>query len=196
MLIHCVWSVAWGSTFLICSWWCQAVSPCTLSRKGPKEPRMVRQMEREQETWLRSLSWEDLLEEGMATHSRILAWRVSWTEEPGRLQSMGSQRVGQDWVTFTFKKNYSCVKGGKKEIHMINWILNIKNKFRKWFSTSLWILCVSSTWNYHSVSSLSRIHGISNSFTKEAHTLAVPFNSEERCKTLQTSTVSLLKITF
>ena len=49
-----------------------------------------------QETWVQSLSWEDLLEEGMATHSRILAWRIPWTEEPGGLQSMGSQRVGHD----------------------------------------------------------------------------------------------------
>jgi len=43
------------------------------------------------ETWVQSLSWEDPLEEGMATHSSILAWRIPWTEEPGRLQSMGSQ---------------------------------------------------------------------------------------------------------
>ena len=42
------------------------------------------------------LGWEDLLEEGMATHSSILAWEVPWTEEPGGLQSMGSQRVGCD----------------------------------------------------------------------------------------------------
>ena len=48
------------------------------------------------ETWVRSLSWEDPLEEGMATHSSILAWRILWMEEPGRLQSMGWQRVGQD----------------------------------------------------------------------------------------------------
>ena len=43
------------------------------------------------------MSWEDLLEKGMATHSCILAWRIPWTEEPGGLQSMGSQRVGHDW---------------------------------------------------------------------------------------------------
>ena len=49
-----------------------------------------------QETWVQSLGWEDPLEEGTATRSSILAWRVSWTEEPGRLQSMGSQRVGHD----------------------------------------------------------------------------------------------------
>ena len=48
------------------------------------------------ETWLRSLDWEDPLEKGKATHSSILAWRIPWTEEPGRLQSMGSQRVRQD----------------------------------------------------------------------------------------------------
>ena len=45
-----------------------------------------------QETGVRSLGRKDPLEEGMATHSSILAWRISWTEEPGRLQSMGSQR--------------------------------------------------------------------------------------------------------
>ena len=49
-----------------------------------------------QETWVRSLGQEDPLEEGMATHSSILAWRIPWTEEPGRLQSMGLPRVGHD----------------------------------------------------------------------------------------------------
>ena len=43
--------------------------------------------------WVRSLGWEDLLKELMATHSSILAWRIPWTDEPGGLQSMGSQRV-------------------------------------------------------------------------------------------------------
>ena len=51
------------------------------------------------ETRVRSLGWGDPLEKEMATHSSILAWRIPWTEEPGRLQSMGSQRVGHDWVT-------------------------------------------------------------------------------------------------
>ena len=44
-----------------------------------------------QETWVQSLGWEDPLEKEMATHSSILAWEIPWTEEPGRLQSMGSQ---------------------------------------------------------------------------------------------------------
>ena len=49
-----------------------------------------------QESWVPSLGQEDPLEEGMATHSSVLAWRTPWTEEPGRLQSMGLQRVRHD----------------------------------------------------------------------------------------------------
>ena len=52
---------------------------------------------RETRVW--SLGWEAPLEKEMATHSSILAWRIRWREEPSRLQSMGSQRVGQDWAT-------------------------------------------------------------------------------------------------
>ena len=54
------------------------------------------------ETWVQSLGWKDPLEKGMATHSSILAWKILWTEEPGGLQSMGSQRVRHDWVTSLF----------------------------------------------------------------------------------------------
>ena len=49
-----------------------------------------------QETWVQSLGWEDPLEEEMATHTSILAWKIPWTEEAGGLQSMGSHRVGHD----------------------------------------------------------------------------------------------------
>ena len=48
------------------------------------------------ETWVRSLGWEDPLEKEMTTHSSTLAWKIPWTEEPGRLQSMGLRRVGHD----------------------------------------------------------------------------------------------------
>ena len=54
-----------------------------------------------QETWVQSLCQKDPLEKGMATHSSILGWRIPWTEEPGGLQSMGSQRVGHTWATNT-----------------------------------------------------------------------------------------------
>ena len=55
---------------------------------------MVKSLPAMQETQVRFLGWEDPLEKGMATHSSILAWRIPWTEEPGRLMTMGSQRVG------------------------------------------------------------------------------------------------------
>ena len=49
-----------------------------------------------QKTWVQSPGWEDPLEKRMATHSSILAWRIPWTEEPGKIQSMGSQRLGHN----------------------------------------------------------------------------------------------------
>jgi len=51
------------------------------------------------ETWVWFLGWEDTLEKEMAAHSSIVAWKIPWTGEPGRLQSMGLQRVGHDWST-------------------------------------------------------------------------------------------------
>ena len=57
---------------------------------------MVKRLPTTQETWVQSLGQEDSLEKEMATHSSILAWKTPWTEEPVRLQSMGSQRVGHD----------------------------------------------------------------------------------------------------
>ena len=60
---------------------------------------MVKRLPTLQETWVRSLGPEDPLENAMATHSSTRAWKIPWTEEPSRLQSMGSQRVGHDWAT-------------------------------------------------------------------------------------------------
>ena len=59
----------------------------------------VKHLSKMLETWVRSLGWEDLLEKEMAIHSSTIAWKTSWTEKLGRLQSMGSQRVGHDWAT-------------------------------------------------------------------------------------------------
>ena len=58
--------------------------------------QMVKYLPTMWETRVQSLGWEDLLEKEMATHSSILAWKIPWTEKPGRLQSMGSQRVGHN----------------------------------------------------------------------------------------------------
>ena len=62
---------------------------------------MVKHLPTMRETWVRSLGWEDPLEKEIATHSSILAWEILCTEKPGEPQSMGSQRVGYSWVTYT-----------------------------------------------------------------------------------------------
>ena len=62
---------------------------------------MVKHLPAMQETRVWSLGWEDSLKKEMVPHSSILSWTIPWTEKPGRLQSTGSQRVGQDWATNT-----------------------------------------------------------------------------------------------
>ena len=69
-----------------------------------------------QETRVWSLGREDPLEEGMATHSSVLAWRIPWTEEPGRLQSTGSQRVGHDWSDLA--GTHACILTGMRWHHI------------------------------------------------------------------------------
>ena len=61
--------------------------------------QMVKRLSTMRETQVQSLGWEDPLEKKMAIHSSTLAWKIPWTEEPGRLQSMGSQRVRHNWAT-------------------------------------------------------------------------------------------------
>ena len=79
--------------------------------------QMVKNLSAVQETWVWSLHWEDPLEKEMATHYSILAWRIPWMEEPGRLQSMGSQRVGHDWATslsIWHLQGFPCGLAGKE----------------------------------------------------------------------------------
>ena len=63
---------------------------------APLVAQMVENPPSMRETWVRSLGWEDPLEKGMATHTSIVAWRIPWTEEPGRPQSMELQSVGHN----------------------------------------------------------------------------------------------------
>ena len=65
----------------------------------PMVAQWLRTCQPVQEIWIRFLGWEDALEKETATHSSILAWEISWAEEPGGLQSMGSQRSGHDLAT-------------------------------------------------------------------------------------------------
>ena len=79
---------------------CASIPSVNLLNLSHLRPSLVAQMVKNppemQETWVQSLGWEDPLEEGLEIHSNILAWRIPWTEKPGGLQPMGSQRVGHD----------------------------------------------------------------------------------------------------
>ena len=76
-----------GGATLCCGAWASLVSLVA---------QMVKFLPAKQETWVPSLGQEDLLEKEMVTYSRILAWKMPWMEQPGRLQSMGFQRAGHD----------------------------------------------------------------------------------------------------
>ena len=75
-----------------------SILPC----KASLIAQLVKNLPAVQQTQLWSLGWEDPLEKEMVTHSSILAWKISWTEEPAGLQFMGLQRIGHDWVTNTY----------------------------------------------------------------------------------------------
>ena len=65
-------------------------------RRASQVAQMIKCLLAMQDTWVQSLGWEDSLEKEMAAHSSTLAWKILWTEEPGRLQSTGPQRDGHD----------------------------------------------------------------------------------------------------
>ena len=80
--------------------------------------QMVKNQPLVQETQVWSLGHEDPLEKGMATHSGILAWRIPWTEGPGRLQSMGSQRTRHNWATNTFTSEEIIISGDDLRLNL------------------------------------------------------------------------------
>ena len=82
--------------------------------------QMVKRLPAMQETWVWSLGQEDPLEKEMETHSSILAWKIPWTEEPGGPQSMGSQKVGHNWVTNTHTHTHT---------HVYMYVINAVSQF-------------------------------------------------------------------
>ena len=84
------------------------ITVLSLTQLASLVAQMVRQLCEIQEPWVQSLGQEDALEKGMATHSSIPVWRIPWTEEPGRLQFIGLQRLKYDWAnnTFTFHNTF------------------------------------------------------------------------------------------
>ena len=82
-----------------------------------------------------SLGREDPLKKGMATHSSVLAWRIPWTEEPGGLQSMGSQRVEHSWVTNASTFTFSRVKNASPDLYFILMLILSLPSFPSWTQT-------------------------------------------------------------
>ena len=105
-IYSCSWEITSrrGSNFIVLS--------CVYEGRGFPGDSAEKNPPDKQKIWVQSLGWEDPLEEGMATHSGILAWRIPWTEEPGGLQSMGSQRVRHDLVTQEQRSNSTTTMGG------------------------------------------------------------------------------------
>ena len=106
-----------------------------------------------QETWVQFLGWEDPLEKEMATHSSTLAWKISWTGEPGRLQSMGLKRVGHDWATSQeFKVKRFCFWTLAMITNVSGWLLksskliSLKNLYYI-FCNSVCFVCFN-WWNF------------------------------------------------
>ena len=106
--------------------------------------QMVKHLPAMRETRVRSLGWEDPLEKEMATHSSILAWEIPWTEDPGRLQSMGSQRVGHDWATsLSWRKKVKWGWGGKKVKFLslkLSFAILLLSTEKKVYSCSSWLV--------------------------------------------------------
>ena len=101
-----------------------------MAKASPSKEAHIKSLPAMQESWetqVQSLGQEDPLEEGIATQSSILAWRIQWTEEPGGLQSIGSQRVGQDWSNLAgsmhlgtqFCGVLGVIPGGQASSHLL-----------------------------------------------------------------------------
>ena len=101
--------------------------------------QMIKNLPAMWETRVQSLGWEDPLKKGMAIHSSILAWRIPWREEPGRPQSMGSQRVRHNWVINTFT-SHKITSGFFKHIWEICYTSNKQKDKTRGPSEIVWIL--------------------------------------------------------
>ena len=101
-----------------------------------------------------SLGQEDPLEEGMATHSSILAWRIPWTEEPGGLQSVGSQRVGHNWSNITYR--HICCLDKALSVNNAGLIFFFLNCFHSKMGSSGWQPGCSSSRHHITVNNRQR----------------------------------------
>ena len=115
---------------------------------------MIKNLPAMWETRVQSLGWEDPLKKGMAIHSSILAWRILWTEELGRPQSVGSQTVGQNWVINTFT-SHKVTSGFFKHIWVICYTSNKRKDKTRGPSEIVWILFSNYFLSVHLINTYS-----------------------------------------
>ena len=129
-----------GTCLSPCDWWATTSAPEKLRARALTQSRnrnllethqwaslvtqWVKNLPAMQETQVQSLGREDPLEKGMATHSRILAWKIPWTEEPGGLHSMGLQRVRHNWATNTSGHLLESRGRGRSWLEFLEAVLN------------------------------------------------------------------------
>ena len=104
----------------------------TICKKTSLVAQAVKRLSTMRETWVRSLGWEDPLEKEMAIHSSTIAWKIPWTEEPGRLQSLGLQRAGHDLATslsLSYVKINMCWQYQAQRIYYIRTWYTVINKY-------------------------------------------------------------------
>ena len=98
------------------------------------------------ETWVWSLGWEDPLEKGMATHSSILAWKIPWTEELGRLQSRRSRRAGHNWELTHSLLFWSCRTQLHPILSSLPWLQGSQQLSLWWDSLGTFMACPGFGW--------------------------------------------------
>ena len=134
-----------------------------------------------QETWVQPLGRQDSLEKGMATHSSILAWRIPWTGESSGLQSMGSPRVGHDWVTNTCVCTFPSSRQQVGCTPRLGWeVLTPALFFTDPVSTALFI----TIWRPQFLPSTEATPGESCSLARKAKGRTVPFDGDKPQKGL------------
>ena len=145
---------------------------------------MVKILPAMQDTWVQSLGWEDSLENEIATHSSILAWRIPWIEDPCRLPSTGSQRVRHDWIISTFSfhtliwdhfwVNYMLPILLMGRLFTVCQFSSVQSLSRVWLFVTPWIAaCQASV--HHQLPELAQthVHWVGDAI-QPSHTLSSP----------------------